>query len=224
MRAHLSILFLAGGLLLGCGEPGSTYQIIDYGSNQAPTSSSSGMAVDPCAQWTDTRCPCPKGPVGYDVGNVADWDLAWQGYPDGDTTTPETVRMIDYYDCDGSRGINAVVVIVSAVWCPICNTEADGYSPMLADWKKQGIELHTQVDQDGAGKPASLEIALGWKTQHGLADSTVVAAPNGSFKPFKVHFWPFGVLLDPRTFTIVQSGFWDEGALATLAQKNGAMP
>jgi hypothetical protein len=49
--------------------------------------------------------------------------LTFAGYDDGSTTW-STLDMRSYFDPDGDKGINAVVLIVAAEWCPVCQQEA----------------------------------------------------------------------------------------------------
>jgi hypothetical protein len=63
---------------------------------------------------TSTTDPCayPGGPYGVNVGNVVSPSLSWQGYPEKSSQIG-TVSIKDYFDCDGSKGINALMVDTS---------------------------------------------------------------------------------------------------------------
>lgn len=64
----------------------------------------------------DTAPPLtyPEGPYGKAVGSVIP-NLEWEGYRDG-TGEWTKVSLLDYYDPDGSRGINAIKIGGAALW------------------------------------------------------------------------------------------------------------
>ncbi|HHH27494.1 MAG TPA: hypothetical protein ENK57_03965 [Polyangiaceae bacterium] len=55
-----------------------------------------------------TECEYPAGPYGVAQGQIVPPNLTWQGFAPG-SSTPETISIQDFFDCDGSRGINAVL-------------------------------------------------------------------------------------------------------------------
>ncbi len=66
-------------------------------NSQAASSSSSAMA-----------CMYPPGPYGVAQGKIVPPTLKWQGYPEGGMAQG-TLSIQDLYDCDGSKGINAIM-------------------------------------------------------------------------------------------------------------------
>jgi len=64
----------------------------------------------------DTAPPLtyPEGPWGKAVGSVIP-NLSWMGYRDG-TGEWTKISLLDYYDPDGSRGINAIKIGAAALW------------------------------------------------------------------------------------------------------------
>ena len=65
---------------------------------------SGGMPPQPCVY--------PSGPYGVAQGQTVPPTLSWQGYLPG-ASTPTTITMDSFLDCDGSRGIDALVVDTS---------------------------------------------------------------------------------------------------------------
>ncbi len=77
--------------------PGST------GSGPSTGSGSSGAGGDP----GPTQCEYPAGPYGVGMNQTVPPTLTWQGFAPG-AATASTIRMSDFHDCDGTRGIHAL--------------------------------------------------------------------------------------------------------------------
>jgi hypothetical protein len=94
----------SGGQTSGpAGPTGSGGTVDGAGAGAGPTSTGSGTgAGDP------TGCEYPAGPYGVAQGQVVPPSLSWQGFAPG-STTAETISIQDFFDCDGSRGIHAVL-------------------------------------------------------------------------------------------------------------------
>jgi hypothetical protein len=151
-----------------------------------------------------------------------DPSLTWQGYLPGSTTIA-TLHATDLFDCDKSRGINAIVFDESATWCGACQQEAgDLEGQMTSAWKTEGVFFVTLMCQDANGNPATTDTASQWKSAYGLNDIAVVSDPNASFLQ-NTGGLPTNVLVDPRTMKIVSSSEGYGGpdpAVDQLAQKN----
>ncbi|MCC6664037.1 MAG: hypothetical protein IT375_09840 [Polyangiaceae bacterium] len=168
-------------------------------------------------------CPYPSGPYGTSVGKVLDPNLSWQGFVDG-STSPSTISVKDYFDCDGKRGIHAVFFSEAAVWCGACQTEASELNAQMAGgWEKKGIEVLMLIIQDKTGAPAQLKHAESWKNTFKAQKWSCAADPSFTFKGPGSNGLPLGVVVDPRTMKVVAR---DEGydpnatALVQLAAKN----
>ena len=184
-------------------------------------STSTGMVM--------TQCKYPTTGFGFKVGDVVPPMHKWQGFPENTkaTSTPVSVSFDDYYDCDGSRGINAVLVDTSALWCGACQQEAAGLTQEIkASWAALGIRVITlMVDDAQPGTPATIKTVQGWKTMFHLDNSTVVVDPGFTFAPpgQMTIGLPVEVIVDPRTMKLVdsQEGFsGDYSTLLALAKKN----
>jgi hypothetical protein len=172
-----------------------------------------------------TQCTYPASNFGDKKGNVAPPMHTWQGYVN-DSSTEVPVKIEDFYDCDGTRGINAVLIDTSAVWCEACQQEATDMSANLAGaWKDLGIRVLTLIDEDAQSMPATSAIALAWKTKYKLDRSTVAADPADTFLNIgeSTIGLPLLTLVDPRTMQIVdvQEGYsGNYSSLLALAAKN----
>jgi hypothetical protein len=151
-------------------------------------------------------------------GQVLPPNLAWQGYGAGATDTT-TLDIHDLFDCDGSKGINAIIFDTSATWCGACQQEASSLeSAIKSSLGANGAAFITLMGEDAAqGSKPTMATALNWRNQFHLADVTVVADPARVFYQTKglggSIGLPFNVLVDPRTMTVVKfvegySGPW----------------
>lgn len=153
-------------------------------------------------------CTYPAGPYGTDVGAVVDPSLAWQGYVD-DAAQPTRVSVTDFFDCDGSRGVRALVLDESATWCSDCQQQAQAVAPLLGTtWKDQGVRYVTLMAQDQQTDPATLDTAQSWRNEYSLTTGAVCADPQWTLKlwggaPSSGNGFPTDVVVDPRTMKIV---------------------
>ncbi len=198
----------------------------DFGSNDAAVPAvDSGAQTNACAANT-----YPEGPYGTGVGKIVNPGFTWKGYLPNATDVSAIVPN-DLYDCDGSKGINALVFDVSAQWCAACQSQAANQSQLFTQYDQLGIHVVTLVVQDASSAPATTATAQQWKDQYGLTDITVAADPGFSFAPLNQQSvsLPVTIIVDPRTMKIMQvnQGYLaayplkpDAEAIA-IAQKNG---
>ncbi len=151
----------------------------------------------------------------------------WQGFVN-ESMEATDVSMADYLDCDGSKGVNGLLIDVSATWCGSCQEEAKLLTnKMKTQWDALGIRVLTLMIADiTPEEPATLDTALDWKTKYKLTSTTVAADPGFFFMPLANGDGvglPFLIVVDPRTMTLIetQEGYpFDETKLVDLAKKN----
>lgn len=150
--------------------------------------------------------------------------FTWDGYPEH-RDKPGVVHVSNYLDCDGTKGINALLIDVSATWCGACQEEAAELNAKLASsWTAKGIHVLTLMIEDGASNPATVQTALAWKNQFQL-DIAVVADPAAEMLgtgAVSVGL-PLQFVVDPRNMTIVEriEGYAPTNpALEQVAAKN----
>ena len=170
-----------------------------------------------------SACEYPPPPFGKSEGKTVSNTLKWQGYGEG-ATDPGTVSITDYYDCDGSKGINAVLLDTSAEWCGACVQEAGDLHNEMAAWKAKGIRVLTLMIEDTSQQKATVALADKWRQKFKIADTVaVVADPAGTFLPMGSVGLPLQAILDPRTMKItkvVQGYGGPMPELLALAAKN----
>ena len=173
-------------------------------------------------------CQYPPGPYGTTLGAIVAPTWTWQGYVKGSNAVT-TLKITDLYDCDGTKGITAVLIDEAALWCGPCNQEAmDLPAQMNAVWTAQGVvAVSLVVESDVAGHPpATTNDALRWRDAYGLGPvANSVADPNWTFAHTGSIGLPQNLLVDPRTMKIVhyQEGYGGvdaEPEVSQLALKN----
>ncbi|HEY8087262.1 MAG TPA: hypothetical protein VIF09_05445, partial [Polyangiaceae bacterium] len=123
-------------------------------------------------------CTYPAGPYGTHVGDVVDPSLSWQGYLD-DGAQAQPVAMRAYFDCDGSKGVNVLLLDESATWCTDCQAQAQRIAPeVTSSWKSHGVHMVTLMAEDQTQSPATLTTALSWRNEYSLTSGAVCADPG----------------------------------------------
>ncbi len=145
-------------------------------------------------------CEYPGGPYGNTANKILSPNSSWTGYaPGGSSTTSLTAE--DLFDCDGSKGINAVIFTMAQTTCGPCQDEAQNeIAPNLASWSGDGIVVVTLMYGGGSA---------GWRNAFNLEDSYVVDDYDGTFFTGNGDATPTNVIWDPRTATIVE---WWQGS------------
>jgi hypothetical protein len=135
-----------------------------------------------------------------------------------------TYTMGDFFDCDGSKGINAIVVEESEQGCIPCENEETDMAPLLdKSWTALGVVVIVLMHRDSKGAFATMQTAQLIRTQFHLGSAIVGIDPNWVFAEYP-DFWgyPTNVVLDPRTLRVIdkEAGY---GAAGSLAEKGAVL-
>jgi len=171
-----------------------------------------------------TVCEWPDSPnVGVNVGQTLPSNLGWPGLPEGSDQAGH-ISIQDYHDCDGTRGINAVLITTSQFGCGSCEAEAQQLQGLMdGGWRDMGIRVLTLLLNGPGDVPPTIEHCALWKQQWGFDDIAVAADSKFSMVPGLTVGTPQGTVVDPRTMAVyhLQEGY--NGSyfpLTTLAQQN----
>jgi hypothetical protein len=140
-----------------------------------------------------TQCEYPAGPYGLQAGQRLDPSLSWQGYR-ANGSSVESISIVDLFDCDGSKNIDAVLILGAQTTCGPCQSEAADISPQIAGWTQDGIHVLTLMIPGGAAP---------WRDAFDLQGSNVADDPSGSILLPGGNGTPIHILWDPRTGLIV---------------------
>jgi hypothetical protein len=165
----------------------------------------------------------PSGPYGLSVGYVIP-NASLNGYHSG-TGTWGPIKMSEYYDPTGSRGIRGLLVTVSAAWCGPCREEAQDLVDMFPAYKARGGRFLTAMIENSSRAPATQSTVDSWVSFAGT-NFDIVADPSAQLLKSGAGL-PFNFVVDPRTMKVTKS--WsgsDPGAtsipsLDSVITKNG---
>jgi hypothetical protein len=178
-----------GAAAIGCSASGRVRELDDGGLDAMPET---------------TAASCPSGASGLARGDVLK-QIPMQGYFGG-TGAYGPISVCDYFDPDGARGINALLLVVSAQWCSPCRAYATALHDVAPKYLARGariLELLLQGADNLA--PATKDTVDLWSRGFGVTWDVgcgdVKDADAGSF--------PVSFYVNPRTLVIEQrlSGF-----------------
>lgn len=225
VAAGLSMGLVACNGVSGVGDLQVTGDATTSGGGGASTGTGASTGAS-TGTGLATQCDYPTTGFGNKIGGVIPATKKWSGYAEHEDTV-STINIGDFYDCDGSRNINALLIDESAVWCAACQEEAAELEGKLTGpWADLGIHVLTlMVDDAVQGSGATDKTALAWKTKYKLDAAAVGVDSNLTFAPpgETTIGLPLQVLVDPRTMKIVEvvEGFsGDYSSLEALAKKN----
>lgn len=212
----------------GAGSPtgaGGSPQTGGHGGATTTTSisgsSSSSSSFTTTSDAVPVNCEYPEGAAGVDVGDLVSGALSWPGFAEN-ASQSSTLSIQDYYDCDGSKGINALLIINSATWCGACQNEASSLPSYANSFAQKGIRVLTLLVENQSGAPATLSTAASWRNYFGLQKFATAADPDFAFSGYGSVGLPLQVLVDPRTMEIVDrwEGYGGYNAVIQLANQN----
>jgi hypothetical protein len=146
----------------------------------------------------------PMGPYGIAKGATLDPSHSWQGYAPG-ASSPSTVNLSDLLDCDGTKTIKALVIDSSALWCGPCQNVASIFASQVIpqSWGPNHVDVLTMVVENQSHAPAATSDAKWWLDNFHLTSDWVVADPSYTFLEAGAHQIPRLMLVDPKTFVVV---------------------
>ncbi|HEY3816784.1 MAG TPA: hypothetical protein VGL81_06425 [Polyangiaceae bacterium] len=223
-------IFLATLLAAGCSSAKTAGNDAPADAGTTEAAVDVDAADDAGDDASSNGCVYPPGPYGVAVNKVLDPSLQWQGFAPG-STTASTVKVTDLYDCDGTKGLNAIVVDSAGQWCVACQGIAQQIPNWLSskgeNYTKLGVQILNLVIQNNAYEPATVSTAQQWRDLFMLNAIYVVADPSDTFP---TNALPYELLVDPRTMKVVhdlsddsnQAADGSDPAVLTLAKKNAA--
>jgi hypothetical protein len=155
----------------------------------------------------------PAGPYGTEVGSVIA-NLSFMGWSDPvgadyDASALERVSFSDFYDPDGEKGVEVIVVNSSAVWCTVCQAELADMkaASVYSRFREAGAEIIGTLFEDAVGDPATpTDLTLWGKgTQRSIAFPLVLDPGLKMGAYFTSDATPLNLVIDARTMRILHS-------------------
>lgn len=109
--------------------------------------------------------------------------------------------LCEYYDPDGTRGIHALLIVVSAVWCGPCNEYTPWLQANFGPYLARGARLLDLLVEDGFHKPPKQATVDQWIERHALTADAGLASPADFFYAGKENY-PTSYIVDPRTMAL----------------------
>ena len=179
------------------------------GSANGGAGGSGGQASTGGAGGSSQAAPYPDGPYGYNVGDTLGPDQTFYGYPNpqkanfgGDL---QPIKLSDFYDPDGSKGIKVILFDVGAVWCQYCRQEeseilSKGY---YATYKPKGAEFFSVLFEAADGSPSKPSDLQTW-TKTYQSDYPNAIDPGFWFGHFfNSNAAPLNMFVNARTMKII---------------------
>jgi thiol-disulfide isomerase/thioredoxin len=197
-------------------EPGA-----GAGSGETGGNNAGGSEATAGSGGTPPGCTYPSSGFGTSEGSVVAPDVSWEGYAPG-ASLPSTISVSTFFDCSGATGVNAVLLVYGAGWCTACQDEAALLPQLMQTWGPAGIVVVELLVETSGGTPASAQTAQQWKDFFDLGSQYVAADPSFQLQSAAADSFPYKVLVDPRTMTIVSTytGGIGDDAVMQLALKN----
>ena len=203
--------------IAGCGSDGEPGGEFDRGGKVG-----SGTGTNIIAPGRGVLPAYPAPPYGTIPSSVVE-NFAFLGWKapkaaNYDRTVFEPVSLSDFYDPDGSKGIKMIILNGSAVWCGVCNYEADQINRenKYAEYKARGVEFVWSLFEDAEGGPATPQDLANWASTYEV-DFPMVLDPGlklGAF--FSSDATPLNLLIDARSMRILDkllgydpTGHWE---------------
>lgn len=156
----------------------------------------------------------------FGPGTQLDSSLSWEGYAKGQSS-PSTIRLADFHDADGSKGINALLLTQESFTCDFSDEATRELGARAAGWEADGIEILQLVVYDYGDEPATIETAAEWK-DHFQTTWNVGADPDFTFHEIGSNPLPIQIVVDPRTLTVVARANANDHRMLTELEKLAA--
>lgn len=213
IRMRIALRLAGAGIMTallacGAGDPLEAETIID------PYEGSTGLeAISSAAAY-------PSGPYGVAVGDVLQ-DATFFGYKDAQAAEAgqlESFSLSDFYDPDGSKGIDALYLSISASWCPPCQAEAKALPELVENLQAKSQKyperrLRVAFFQDLYEGPTQKAATQGdldkWQKRYKLPFPVVIDPKAKMSAYFDRNSIPYSLLIDAKTMKILatEAGF-----------------
>ena len=117
----------------------------------------------------------------------------------------ERIALAEFYDPDGAKGIELIMVNMSAVWCSVCRSEFSSFrkTGIYAEYKARKVEFVGVLFEDTNYDPAKPADISCWSSQYGVEFPMLLDPQFRTGGMFLAEATPMNVVIDARTMQIV---------------------
>lgn len=181
----------------------------------ADTNTEVDASVDAADACGNAPRPYPAGPYGISVGQTFP-NLCLEGYRRG-TGAWTHFEVADYWDADGSKNVNALMINASAAWCPPCNHFAAVLDGLDAELHGRGAQLTELMVDSPSTDLADQKTVDDWLKKYSLDIDTVFETGHVWLNHATPDFgFPAQFFLDPRTMVVIRRSSGDDADLPRL--------
>ncbi|HLV21225.1 MAG TPA: TlpA disulfide reductase family protein [Polyangiaceae bacterium] len=159
----------------------------------------------------------PPGPYLSEVGSTLE-NFSFSGWRDPvaagfDPSALEVIRMSDFYDPAGARGLELLLVNTAAIWCQACRVEHRTLPERRAELRARGFEVLSGLFQDASADPADIQDLQTWVEQFEI-DFPMVLDPEFQLGKYgSAEAAPINLLVDVRSMRIIERFVGDQEAV-----------
>jgi thiol-disulfide isomerase/thioredoxin len=153
--------------------------------------------------------PYPEGPYGTSKADrIANLKFVGWGNPklsDYDTAQAGTLELADYYDPDGAKGLELILVNAVAYWCGVCQQEYRDMaeSARYNTLKARGVEMLGILFEDVNAEPAAFKDLSNWARAFKVEFPFVLDPGFKTGVYFDQSATPMNMVIDARSMRIV---------------------
>jgi len=158
----------------------------------------------------------PPGPYGVSNGSVIQ-NHSWEGWTEPKESgyaedALSTISLKDYYDPDGTKGYNAIVVNAAARWCSVCKIEQKDLRAQRDQWSSKGVVFIEALFEDVASQPAKPSDLVIWGNTYQIDWVLVLDPTNQLSAYFDPSSAPMNMIINAHTMEIrdIVTGLPDE--------------
>ncbi len=166
----------------------------------------------------------PAGPYGSSEGDTVENFLFTQAWLDPEAAGYDPAKLApiqfsDFYDPDGTKGIEILLVNTAAVWCSACKAEHGGsgstknLNDHFDELSPKGFRILSLLFQDAQSNPATPDHLVAWTS------SFETHFPMGLDPEFQMGRYatsetaPLNMVVDARTMKILKKYVGDQSAV-----------
>ena len=166
----------------------------------------------------------PAGPYGSAEGATVENFLFTQGWMDPeaagyDPAKLAPIQLSDFYDPDGTKGIEILLINTAAVWCSACKAEHGGsgstknLNDHFNELSPKGFRILSLLFQDAQSQPPTADHLVAWTTSFETHFPMALDPEFQMGRYASAETAPLNMVVDARTMKILKKYIGDKSAV-----------